>query len=237
MNMNFKTAFSAALLAIFALPYPALAINLEQSLIAPLAPQGNNRLAIHAENLDPAKPVWVAFTVVALSKDKAPVGKISVDAFPENIPIRGMGSMVVFSAEDGTPLPQSGEFGRMLTEKIGTRSPEELRQAFGPALAEAAEARAANQGSAIGHTIVRRYDLGGKTEVDFKTSVENADGIQPLLLTVTLGQGDIPEAVSSRFTGGLTTRSSHTRLIVSSISFLASAALLIGWITRARNKR
>lgn len=85
----------------------------------------------------------------------------------------------------------------------------------------------------IGKTIVRQYDTKGHHELLYHVTVEQADGLQPLLVTAVMGQGDIPGPYQDAFANS-SASSNKARLIASGVAFVISLAWLTRWLKRRR---
>ena len=160
----------------------------------PLSPSAeSNRLQLMSTvPLDPNKPVWVSYELFAASASEKPTGSIVLDAALEGVPTSLADSIVVFSAEKLTRTASAGTIGATLEAQIGKRTPEELTAAFGPELYAAFKALNEKTGSMLSGTMVKVYRSPGKTEARLLVSVEKATGMQPVLINITMGQGDLP---------------------------------------------
>ncbi|MEO8751194.1 MAG: hypothetical protein ABI624_00790 [Casimicrobiaceae bacterium] len=160
----------------------------------PLSPSAeSNRLQLTSTvPLDPNKPVWVSYELFAASASEKPTGSIVLDASLEGVPTPVADSIVVFSAEELTRTASAGTIGATLEAQIGKRTPEELAEAFGPELYAAFKALNEKTGSMLSGTMVKVYRSPGTTEARLLVSVEKATGMQPVLINITMGQGDLP---------------------------------------------
>lgn len=90
-----------------------------QSRVAPMAPATIKKdIELYSDKLNPDKPTWISISVLAVSKEDQPQGAIVLHAFPDNLPVRGMGPRVVIDAAKSAALPPDGAFGALLDEKM-----------------------------------------------------------------------------------------------------------------------
>jgi hypothetical protein len=171
-------------------------------LLVPLAPDSESRLRIA---LPPAlaadQPVWVVYDMVALAPDARGEGEISLEGSLEGAITPALDMLVTFHADDMTSNVSAGTVPERLEQIAGRREPAELRAIMGPEMYAAYEALNAGAGRILTDRIVRHLPAPGRNEGLLLVSVERAQGIQPLALQVTAGQGELPASLRPA-TGG-----------------------------------
>jgi len=168
------------------------AVLANEQLITPLTPGSKKSLSIDLLSLDPKKPVWVVYQLVGVSADSKPEGEIVLDSSFEMVPLSMGDSVVVFKAKNLTAVKATKGISDQLNAKVGQRKPEELKEIFGDDMYAAYEAINKNQGSYVTGNITKEYQTGGNRSVRLMTSFNRVKGIQPVMLNVIVGQGDIP---------------------------------------------
>jgi hypothetical protein len=113
-----------------------------------------------------------------------------------------------------------------LNAQVGQRKPEELKEIFGDDMYAAYEAINKNEGSYVTGNIIKKYDTGGKRQLVLLATMDRAKGIQPVVVNVIVGQGDIP-AEYEKF--GKKTIPAE-KIIVALISFVVA----VFWLLRRR---
>lgn len=170
----------------------------EDQLITPLAPSTfRNHIKLSAESLDPAKPIWVAYQLIAVSASDNPTGKIVLEASPEGVPVDIKDLKVVFLADKLKQSESAGTIGTLLEAQVGKRSPQELTEVLGPELYAAFQALNEKRGAILQGTKVKTYGPTGTSDATMLVSIEVAEGMQPMLIKVTMGQGDMPPEVAA----------------------------------------
>lgn len=196
-----KGIASLALFASLAAPVHAGALATGQ-LIVPLAPDAESRLhMVLPPGLAADQPVWVVYDLVALAPDASGEGEIGLEGSLEGV-ITPVGDMLVtFHADDMAANVSAGTVPERLEQIAGRREPAELRAIMGAEMYAAYEALNAGTGRILTGRIVRHLPAPGRSEGPLLVSVERADGIQPLALQVTTGQGELPASLRPA-TGG-----------------------------------
>lgn len=165
-----------------------------EQLLTPLSPESVSNASIHVPKpFDPNKPVWVVYQLVAVSAASNPEGEIVIDSSFEGVPTPINDSVVILKARDLKIDHSAGELESQLQALVGKRSPEELIEIFGEDLYEAYAALNKKEGAYITGNIIKMYNPGGRTDLVLLASVERASGIQPVLINIIVGQGDIPK--------------------------------------------
>jgi hypothetical protein len=164
-------------------------------LLMPLAPDMESRLNIPVQGADSSKAVWVVYQLVALSPDSSPTGSIDIEGSFEGemTPINDM--MVVFDTRRMKLTKSAGTIQQLLERNGQKRSPEEWKALMGPEMFAAYEAVNAGTGRVAEETLTKTLPSLSKGAGTLQVSVERAKGAQPLLLIVTVGQGDIPASL------------------------------------------
>ncbi len=163
------------------------------SLVAPLAPGAQTSVSFSMPpGFAPDKEVWVAYDLVALSPDDSGTGKVTLEQSFELVATALNDLYVYFDADDMESNTSSGTIAQKLAEISGQRTPEELQSMMGTELYAAYEAVNAGRGRILSGRVVRHLPAPGKSDSPLKISVERAEGIQPVALMVTVGQGSLP---------------------------------------------
>lgn len=169
-------------------------------LLIPLAPKAHNLLSVPSTiKVDPTKPVWVAYSLMTVSAMEKPTGAVLVESALEGIKVPLPDSVVGFHARDMLALPRTGTLQARLDETVGAKSPEVLAAAFGPDLYAAYQAVVAKKGAIHGKTIVKVFAPTGREEVTLLASISKATELQPVVLSATIGQGEIPAELKDAF--------------------------------------
>jgi hypothetical protein len=194
-----RLAFFSLALALtgFTASGPALAsILATQQLATPLAPDMPISLSIPMPpNIDPSQPVWVSYRTLALSAGASPSGEIVLDGSFEGVATPITASTVSFSPDTMTVSTSAGTIKQQFEANYGQRSAQEMQTMLGAELYAAYEAVNAGTGRVLDGTIVKTLPALGKTEGTLLVSVERANGIRPVGVFVTVGQGEIPAAL------------------------------------------
>lgn len=192
---------------------------------APITPKGGLQIAISGA-VDPAKPIWVVYQLLALSADDKPSGMIALDGLVEGVNTPIMESRVVFSADKLGKAKSAGTIGEKLSAQIGPRSPQELKELMGAELYEAFNALNQKRGAILQGTVVKNLPPPGKSDSRLLVSLERVTGMQPAQIVVTVGQGDIPAGLATKSSSGLA-----ERVVIALVAFGAAA---FWWIRRRR---
>lgn len=182
------------------LTLPAQAVILaEDQLIMPLAPSSPGaRISLPlTAPFDKTKPVWAAYQLIAVTAADTPSGKIVLEASPEGVPVDLKDLKIVFLADRLQQSRSAGTVGTLLEAQIGKRTPEELTDIMGPELYEAYVALNEKRGAILQGMKVRQYGPLGDQPPLLMVSVEGAEGIQPLLVKITVGQGEMPPEIQA----------------------------------------
>jgi hypothetical protein len=164
----------------------------KSQLLMPLAPDMESRLNIPVQGADASRPFWVVYQLVALSRESSPTGSIDIEGSFEGVmtPINEV--MAIFDSGRMSLTKSAGTIQQLLERDGHKRSPEEWKALMGPDLFAAYEAVNAGTGRVAEGTLMKTLPSFGKSEGILQISVERASGAQPLMLVVTVGQGDIP---------------------------------------------
>jgi hypothetical protein len=197
-------------------------------LVTPLAPgaaRSNLSLATSSP-LDPDKPVWVAYKLLAISASDKPTGSIVLDASFEGVPTSITDSIVSFDADKLKHASSAGTIDEQLRAQIGQRTPQQLTEILGPELYAAYQALNEKKGAILEGTIVRRYSPTGKSDAVLLASVDkdSTSDLQPVAIVMTVGQGEVPPEFEAA--GASSTSSSWFGMVVVAGVLLA----LFGWL-------
>lgn len=186
-------------------------------LLTPLSPDATSNISIHVpQNFDRTKPVWAVYQLIAVSADSDPEGAVVIDSSFEGVPVPITDSIVIFKANNLNVDRSAGTLGQQLEALVGQRSPDELTEIFGVELYEAYIALNNKKGAYLAGNITKFYQHDGKTELVLLTSVERANGIQPVMVNVVVGQGDIPAQYQQSSSASL----AKDKLVMAIIAFL-----------------
>jgi hypothetical protein len=189
---------SGALLVVASFAAQANVLARENWLL-PLAPVSTGpHFQFPVKGLDPKQSVWVAYRLTAISADAAPEGELQLDAALENVRTDITDLYVTFNAEDLEHSSSSGTIGERLTRQIGKRTPAEMKAVFGPDLHAAYEALNQRRGSILTGTLIKHYEAPGQVESQLLVSIDRSTGMQPVLIEMVLGQGELPEEFRSK---------------------------------------
>lgn len=208
------------------------AVLATEQILMPLTPANPraNAQIVPAGAVDPSKPMWVSYKLVAVSAADKPSGAIVLDVGFEGVPTPITESKVLFDAGKLTRSASAGTIGQRLQEQAGQRTPQQLLEVFGPDLYASYQALNQKRGSILQGTVLRQHPAPGKTAPRLLVSVDRASGMQPVLVQVTLGQGDVPpeHRAGAESSGGMSTASKFG-------AALALPALgLFVWLRRRR---
>lgn len=177
--------------------------------------------------LNLVKPLWVSYSLVAVSPESKPRGDIVIEAMPEGVPVPLGSAFLHFSAAQMRTMPTTDNLGNAIRQKVGNRTPEELKKAFGIPMYQAYEALVNHKGSIIGQTIVKEYGLPKSDPVKMLVSLERVDGIQPLMIEIVIGQGEIPDRHRDGFAEVKTKSRDHSKLWISAGILLGGVVLFL----------
>lgn len=194
--------------------------------MAPVTPKGGLQVAVTG-SVDPAKPVWVVYQLLAVSAADKPSGSIVLDASLEGVATPITETRVVFAADKLERSKSAGTIGEKLAAQVGQRTPQELTEALGPELYEAYKALNEKRGAILQGTVVKTMPAPGKRDLRLLASIERASGMQPAQIVVTLGQGEMPAGLSASASS-----SGKAERIVAGVLGLAIAAYF--WFRRRR---
>ncbi len=209
------------LIVVFFMPQAVHSEVLNQvTIVAPASPVTSpSQLNIGTlKKHDPQKELWVTYSLVAVSDQDKPNGKIVIEAMPEGVMVPMQDTKITFSANEMNIGKTSGQFKTAFEKQAGNRSVNELNDTFGADLSRAIIAMKENKGAVLTQNITKHYPSPGKNDLRLLTSFDKIEGIQPAIITITMGQGDIPEAYQKDFTGKT---GSHSRLLKTILGLLA----------------
>lgn len=203
-----------------------LATELLPTPLAPAAPRSRIQLAV--ANLDPVKPVWVSYKLVAASASDKATGEVVLDASFEGVPIKLPDSKVAFPTSKLERSSPGSGMAQQLHANVGDRPRAELESVYGHDLTAVYEALKAERGSVFQGTVVKVYSPVQRQEAVLLASIDRASDIQPLLLSIAIGQGDIPSELSDSGS------SSSDLLVKRIILFVGASIAAIVWWRRRR---
>lgn len=171
-------------------------------LIAPLAPGQQSRLNLQVAGLDPSRPVWVHYQLIALSGNADPAGDVVIEGSFEGVatPVNQM--LARFDAARMTSGESAGTIPAQLERIAGKRDPQQWQAIMGDALYATYEAVNAGRGRILNDQLVRNLPVPDGTDGQLLVAVERASGVQPLALLVVAGQGEIPPELGARGASG-----------------------------------
>jgi hypothetical protein len=184
-------------------------------MLMPLAPDMDPRLRMTLPSLAPDQPVWVVYQLVALSPDSSGEGEIALEGSLEGVMTPMNEMLVTFHADDMDAGTSAGTVPERLEQIAGKREPAEWRAIMGPEMHTAYEALNAGKGRVLTGRLTRHLPAPGRTEGLLLVSVERAQGMQPMAVQLTVGQGALPPELAEapgestaytvgRVAGGLT---------------------------------
>lgn len=144
------------------------------------------------DSYDPKQPTWVSYQLMAVSPTADPAGQVVVTGMFEREPTSPAASTVLFEPRDLRITESAGTIQQQFEQNFGKRSESELRATWGDAMYDAYVAVNAGTGRLLDGTAVRELPPLSQGDPILLVSVENAKGIQPAGLLVTVGQGEIP---------------------------------------------
>jgi len=222
-GIAFNALISTALLLGFS-PLAGAAVLARDELLTPFAPQAPRKaLSLQATSIDPSKPIWVSYSVLAISASERPSGDLVLEASFDGIALPLTDSRMSFAADRMTSMPRTGTLVGGLDAEVGKRSKEELDEALGPELNAALQALVAKKGTILGKTIVKTYAATGRNEVRLLASFVKSSAVQPMSLTVVVGQGEIPAESKDAFSKYTTDPSWNGKVLAAVISFAFAA--------------
>lgn len=214
--MKIKTVVIGVLLNLFAVAARADVLATGQ-LLTPLSPDSASNISIPVPpSFDRSKPLWAVYQLVAVSADSDPEGEVVIDSSFEGVPVPITDSIVIFNPRNLNIDSSAGTLGQQLEALVGQRSPEELTEIFGAELYEAYVALNNKKGAYLTGNVSRVYQHDSKTELVLLTNVERAKGIQPVMVNVVVGQGDIPAQYQKSSTASL----AKDKLVMVIVAFL-----------------
>lgn len=192
-NKIFRLMIVIALPVLFSAVAKAGVLVTDQ-LVTPLMPHMKKYVSIPVPpTFDSNKPVWVVYQLVGVSAASHPEGEIVLDSSFEMVPTPMADTVAIFKARDLKVNKSSGALGNQLSVIAGERKPEELREMFGEEMYAAYEALNKQEGVYVSGNVTKTYDVKGSKGLLLSAGVTRAKGIQPVVINVVIGQGDIPE--------------------------------------------
>ena len=190
-NAAARGAMLAVALAIAPLAHAGVLAT--ELLPMPLAPEMKSSTQLYlSEGFDPKQPTWVSYTLIAVSPTDEPEGQVVVTGMFEREPNAPTASTVLFEPRDLRVTKSAGTIQQQFEQNFGQRSETELRATWGDAMYDAYVAVNAGTGRMLDGTAVRELPPLSQGDPILLVSVENARGIQPAGLLITVGQGEIP---------------------------------------------
>lgn len=183
-----------ALVAALALaPHAHAGVLATELLPMPLAPEMKSSTQLYLpDSYDPKQPTWVSYQLMAVSPTADPEGQVVVTGMFEREPTSPTAGTVLFEPRDLRVTESAGTIQQQFEQNFGKRSESELRATWGDAMYDAYVAVNAGTGRLLDGTAVRELPPLSQGDPILLVSVENAKGIQPAGLLVTVGQGEIP---------------------------------------------
>lgn len=199
------------------------------TVVAPASPiTAANDLNIYTTvTPDQNQEIWVTYNLFAVSDQDKPAGKIVLESMPELTKTPMSDTVVTFNANDMTSVKsKSGKFKQMFEKQAGNRTEKELVDTFGPDLTKVILALKENKGAMLTQNITKHFPAPNKNNLVLLTSIEKVEGIQPALITITVGQGDIPEQYKKDFLGE-TSSVSHNKTSIIALIILLIAGFFV----------
>ena len=112
---------AAVLLAAFASQGARADVLAKEDLVKPNAPPAQDRIRIVGLKVDPSKPVWVSYSLFALSAETDRKGEVVVEGSPEGVAVPIADARIRFSAERMSVLRGSEKVGEP-AEEGGSRA-------------------------------------------------------------------------------------------------------------------
>ncbi|MCZ8164801.1 hypothetical protein [Silanimonas sp.] len=192
-NAAAQGAMLAAALVIA--PLAQAGVLATELLPMPLAPEMESSTQLHLPDaFDPKQPTWVSYKLIAVSPTKDPEGQVVVTGMFEREPTSPTAGTVLFEPRDLRVTQSAGTIQQQFEQNFGKRSESGLRAIWGDAMYDAYVAVNAGTGRMLDGTAVRELPPLSQGDPILLVSVENAKGIQPAGLLITVGQGEIPAA-------------------------------------------
>lgn len=184
---------AASISALAIAPLACAGVLATETLPMPLAPGMPHSTQLHLPDAyDPKQPTWVSYTLVAVSPTAEPEGQVVVTGMFEREPTSPTAATVLFEPRDLRITTSAGTIQQQFEQGYGKRSETELRAAWGDAMYDAYVAVNAGDGRLLGGTAVRELPPLKQGDPILLVGVENAKGLQPAGLFITVGQGEIP---------------------------------------------
>ncbi|HXC59284.1 MAG TPA: hypothetical protein VN645_08200 [Steroidobacteraceae bacterium] len=185
-----RTAVVAALfLASFATVAGSLAGG---TIIAPLAPGQKSSLSfLMPPGFAADKGVWLVYDLVALAPGDDDSGQMDIQQSFEGVMTPLNSFYANFHARDMDSMKSAGTIAQRLEEVAGHREPGELMRLMGADLYAAYESVNAGKGRVLVGRVVTHLSAPGKSDAPLAISVQRAQGMQPLAMRVTAGQGEL----------------------------------------------
>jgi hypothetical protein len=204
--MHTTTRFALLLAVCTAcLPQPAVAKALQTFHLMTLSAH-NPKEALRLPStvaLDPTLPVWVSYTLFAVSSLDKPAGAVVLGVESPGLAADAAGAKVGFSTDTMTRLPHDLDLTTRLTQQLGQHTPSHMAKILGPDLHAAYQALRSGQGAAFGKTIVKTYPAPntapGAQMPPMWLSLEQNTRLQPALVIATVGQGEVPPQQQNYF--------------------------------------
>lgn len=182
-------------LALAAAPLLRAGVLVSKLLPMPLAPGMESSTQLYLpEGFDAKQPTWVSYTLIAVSPTEDPEGRVVVTGMFEREPTSPTLGTVLFEPRDLRITTSAGTIQQQFEQNFGKRDEAELRAMWGDAMYDAYVAVNAGTGRLLSGTAVRTLPPLSQGDPIVLVGVENAQGIQPAGLLITIGQGDVPEA-------------------------------------------
>jgi hypothetical protein len=148
---------------------------ISNTLITPLLPGQNSHLSfIMPPEFAADQQVWVVYELVALSAVDDDSGEVGLE-----------------QAFEGVKTPLKALYVNVRADDMES-SPEKVKGLIGTEMYAAYESVNPRGARVLGGHVVSYLAAPGKSDVPLLVSVERAQGMQPLALRVTVGQGQLP---------------------------------------------
>ena len=182
-------------LALAFVPLAEAGVLATRLLPMPLAPEMPSSTQIDlTDAFDATQPIWVSYTLIAISPIEDPEGRVVVTGMFEREPTSPAAGTVLFEPRDLRVTTSAGTIQQQFEQNFGRRSESELRAIWGDAMYEAYLAVNAGTGRLLEGTVIRQLPPLRQGDPIVLVRVEGAQGLQPAGLLITIGQGEIPAA-------------------------------------------
>ncbi|GAA6141071.1 hypothetical protein [Hydrogenophaga sp. 5NK40-0174] len=232
LGISSRRATTGALLALASITANAGVVS-EEKVLVPLADE--QRISLRTSTLVADEGFWVSISLIALSDSDTPQGKVSVEMFPDSLPVPVLiPRHLTLEASEENTLPRSDKLKAELETSLEQLPESELEERMGVALSRAMRTYAKGGGKALGRTYAFRYPAANRRDLVYRVTVKGHEGnVYPLVLQATMGQGEIPAKYLDVFASANAPPEEPTNpravLALGSLIFLAFAYLFRRW--------